>query len=163
MQLFNQSGFQSKKAHFWTHWRETPPVQSMWLCFNSFKQSQDPQKDPLWRKTSQMHNVRVLQHYNLSRKNKYNWIKGKQTLKDKICKSVPVQYTHYLKIAVQYTQYLKIANRLKNNVMTYVLRTAHPRIAHHVGNPEREASVRFIEGWRPRNDPQNMLFCSSEP
>ena len=69
MQLFKQCCYQSEKAHFGTHWRETTQVQlqlqlqlQVRLCFNLIKQSEAAQKDPLWRKASQMHNVRVFQH-----------------------------------------------------------------------------------------------------
>ena len=48
MQLFKQCCYQSEKAHFGTHWRETTQVQSMRLRFNSFRPSEEAQKDPLW-------------------------------------------------------------------------------------------------------------------
>ena len=47
MQLFSQSGCSSKNAHYETHWRETTQMQTMRLHYNTFNQSEEPQKDPL--------------------------------------------------------------------------------------------------------------------
>ena len=56
MQLFGQSGFLSKSAHLETHWRETTPMQSMRLCYNNIRRSEEAQNRPLLGKAIQMHN-----------------------------------------------------------------------------------------------------------
>ena len=50
------------RTHIMKHTGETIQMQPMQLCFNYFKRSEAPQKDPLWGKASQMQNVRVFQH-----------------------------------------------------------------------------------------------------
>ena len=57
MQLFNQSGCSLKIAHYETHRRELTSMQSMRLNYNSIRPSEKVQKDSLWGKASQMHNV----------------------------------------------------------------------------------------------------------
>ena len=88
MQLFSQSGFQSKRTHSETHWRETAQVQPAQFCYNTLKPSEATQKKPFWRKawreTTQMQPVRL----------HYTWRDTKgptlgRSLTDAQCASIP--------------------------------------------------------------------------